>query len=154
MSGGVARTAIGRPIVYVTYFCSSEPSSLAAGVRDGLAKLATFAGGHADLRPGASMVRYRNWRDGSVTIDIGLPLEHLPDLPVDVDVAVGEWIDAGSFGRRVARSLGEAITSLREAIATEDPQELADPDPAWQLELADGSTTAASSVTPTASGPR
>jgi hypothetical protein len=123
-----------RPIVYVTHYCGIEPSPLGAAVRDGLARLAAFAAQNEEVTYDTPLVKLRNRRVRTVTIDIGLPLDRLPSLPVAGGLRLGRsWgIDLPSLSLG-SNSLGEALAARCQSIAQMSPEDFAGSSMAWQL---------------------
>ena len=101
------------PMLYVTRYCALEPASLAAAVHDALAVLATYAARHPETACSSPVVAYRNKRGMTVTIDVGLPLDHQPLSPVAGEFRLGTTPAAVSLDEQES-SFGELLKAGAE----------------------------------------
>src|SRR6185437_11237546 len=101
------------PMLYVTRYCALAPASLAAAVHDALAVLATYAARHPETACSSPVVAYRNKRGMTVTIDVGLPLDHQPLSPVAGEFRLGTTPAAVSLDEQES-SFGELLKAGAE----------------------------------------
>jgi hypothetical protein len=92
---GPAPEASGRreidsePMLYVTRYCGTEPSSIAAALNDAVEVLDRRFEALGLARPETAIVVYRNRLPESLTIDVGYVLPARPALPPEVELKAG-----------------------------------------------------------------
>jgi hypothetical protein len=71
----LARTQVtSQPMLYVTRYCSLEPASITAALRQGMDVLDSFVGGLAEPAPTEAIVIYRNRLGETVIVEVGYPV--------------------------------------------------------------------------------
>jgi hypothetical protein len=79
-----------EPMVYVTRYCSTEPSSIAAALNDAVQTLDRRFEALGLARPEAAVVLYRNRLPESLTIDVGYIVPASPSLRSEVELKAGD----------------------------------------------------------------
>lgn len=62
-----------RPMIYVTRYCSTDPASITAAIRQGAETLDAFLRHFGRPLPDETIVIYRNWHQDTVIVEIGYP---------------------------------------------------------------------------------
>jgi hypothetical protein len=98
-----------EPMVYVTRYCSTEPSSIAAALNDAVQMLDRWSEGLGLARPEAAVVLYRNRLPESLTIDVGYILPASPSLRPGVELKAGNTPGGAMLAAPVTLSPREVL---------------------------------------------
>lgn len=121
-----------EPMLYITRYCGTEPSSIAAALNDALGTLDRGFEALGLARPEAVVVLYRNRLPESLTLDVGyvLPARLVPRPEVELkagDTPAGTMLSAPS-----PRGLRGVLGAIDRLMDEASRQNLSPGDFAWQ----------------------
>lgn len=132
-----------HPMIYVTRQSSMDPDEIGKALGEAFAVLGAFLG-ESGVRPVSPPISvYRDWQDGKMSIDVGMPVAAADTAKVTGEVKAGETpacrairaVHKGPY-ERLRDTYGELETEMSKA-------GMKQPDFAWEVYITDPDSTAA-----------